>query len=70
MRIITGVSPRKRPFNITLEQDMIDALRQVERETGVRPAEFIRRAVTAALEQRSEGVRKTERKRASTRKRS
>jgi hypothetical protein len=40
----------KRPFNITLEPEMIEALRAYESRTGVRPAELIRRAIAAELE--------------------
>jgi hypothetical protein len=53
---------RKRPFNVTLEPEMIADLRAIEKASGVKPAEFIRRAVARAL--------KSQRKRVPARKRS
>ena len=60
----------KRPFNIMLEPRQIDALRKLEEATGAKPSEQIRRAIDAWIKDRGVTVKKTERKRAATRKRS
>jgi hypothetical protein len=41
----------KRPFNIMLEPKQIEALRAIERATGAKPSEQIRRAITRWIEE-------------------
>jgi hypothetical protein len=41
---------RKKPFNITLEPEQIEALRLMEKMTGIMPSEQIRRAITEWLQ--------------------
>jgi hypothetical protein len=59
------VTPKQR-FQILLEPDQLEALRRIEERTGAPVARQIRMAVDRWLSERGE---KTERKRASTRKR-
>jgi hypothetical protein len=60
------MSPKTR-FQVMLEPDQLAAMRRIEEETGAPIGEQIRRAVNEWLKARGD---KTERKRASTRKRS
>ena len=59
--------PRKR-YSFWIEDEQAEGLKAVKERDGVLESEQIRRAINGWLEQR--GVKKTERKRAGTRKRS
>jgi hypothetical protein len=63
---VTPSSKAQTAFRI--DPDILDGLREVKERDGVPISEQVRRALTAWLE--SKGVNKTDRKRASTRKRS
>jgi hypothetical protein len=65
--MVTLVSPKKR-FQVMLEPDQLAALRQIEEETGAAIGEQIRRAIDQSLRDKRDTV-KSERKRASPRKR-
>jgi hypothetical protein len=65
--ILAAVSPKTR-FQIMLDPEQLDALRAKQEETGVTVGEQIRRAINAVLPVTI--AKKTERKRAGTRKRS
>lgn len=63
------MTPRIRKlFTFPIDDDLADGLREVEERDGVNKSEQIRRGIRMWLE--AKGVRKAERKRASTRKRS
>lgn len=66
--IITPMSPRIR-YNLFLDEHQRDALRRIKARDGIPESEQIRRALDEWLERRGE-KRKTERRRAATRKRS
>lgn len=53
-----------------LDSDLLDGLRQLYERDGVQVSESVRRAIGAWLEMKKIDVRKTDRKRAATRKRS
>lgn len=65
--IMVYVTPKVR-YNFWLDVEQRDALRAVKERDGIPESEQIRRAIDAWLE--SKGVKKAERKRAATRKRS
>jgi hypothetical protein len=53
-----------------IDQELLDGLRQVEDRDGVLVSEQVRRAIRAWLDTRGVTVKRAERKRAATRKRS
>jgi hypothetical protein len=66
--IIQPMTPRP-VATFRVDQELIDGLREIEERDGVRASEQVRRAIRAWLESRGVSLRKTERKRAATRKR-
>jgi hypothetical protein len=61
------MTPRKR-YSFWIDDDQADGLKEVKERDGVLESEQIRRAINEWLEKK--GVKKADRKRASTRKRS
>jgi len=61
------MSPKKY-YSFMIDPDLADALKRVKERDGIAESEQIRRAVRAWMQKR--GVMKSERKRASTRRRS
>jgi hypothetical protein len=58
-----------RPATFRLEQELLDALQEVKERDGLPVTEQVRRAVRAWLDEKGVTLKKTERKRAATRKR-
>ena len=61
------MSPKK-PYTLKIDPELLAALREIKARDGISESEQIRRGIQLWLE--SKGGRKTERKRAVTRKRS
>jgi hypothetical protein len=61
------VTPRKL-YTFAIDPDLAEGLKKAKEDTGAAESEIVRRAIRAWMEQR--GYLKSERKRASTRKRS
>lgn len=61
------MTQKKRPYNVKIDPELLDALRAVKERDGISESEQIRRGIRLWLEQK--GVMKTERKRAAARKR-
>jgi predicted DNA-binding protein len=57
----------KRPYTFHIDPELADGLKALKEKHGTAESESIRRAIAAYLEQ--QGVMKTDRKRAGTRKR-
>ena len=57
----------KRPYTLKIDADLLDALKVVKERDGISESEQIRRGIRLWLE--TKGVMKSERKRATTRKR-
>ena len=62
------MTPKKRPYNVKLDPELIDALRAVKARDGISESEQIRRGIRLWLA--SKGVEKSPRSRANTRGRS
>ena len=60
----------KRYAAFRIDEELLDGLREVEERDGVTVAEQVRRAIRAWLETKGISVKRAERKRAATRKRS
>jgi len=58
------------PTNIRIDQELLEALQEIRQRDGVPVSEQVRRAILMWIESKGVGVKKTERKRATTRKRS
>jgi hypothetical protein len=60
-----------RPANFRVEQEILEALRRIKERDGVPVSEQLRRALLAWIREKGEAVevKKTDRKRAATRKR-
>lgn len=56
------MTQKKRPYNVKIDPELLDALRAVKERDGISESEQIRRGIRLWLEQK--GVMKTERKRA------
>jgi hypothetical protein len=54
---VVCVSPKYR-FNVMIEPERLDALREIERRTGATPSEQIRRAIDAYLQSQTVLTRK------------
>ena len=65
----TYMSPRRRLFNFAIDDDLAAGLKAIKARTGVSESEQVRRAIQMWLESQGE-MKKAERKRAVTRKRS
>jgi hypothetical protein len=63
------MSPRRRLFNFAIDDDLATGLKAIKARTGVSESEQVRRAIQMWLEAQGE-MKKAERKRAATRKRS
>ena len=63
------MSPRRRLFNFAIDDDLAAGLKAIKARTGVSESEQVRRAIQMWLESQGE-MKKAERKRAATRKRS
>jgi Arc/MetJ-type ribon-helix-helix transcriptional regulator len=61
------MTPIRKVTTFRVDQELLDAMRQLQERDGILPSEQIRRALRPWLEQK--GILKTERKRAATRKR-
>ena len=59
----------KRVTTMRIDDELLEGLREVWERDGVAVAEQVRRAIRAWLEQKGVDVKKTDRKRAGTRKR-
>lgn len=64
------MTPQRRTVTFRIDDELFDGLQMVWDRDGVPVSEQIRRAVHEWLEKRGVSVKKTERKRAGTRKRS
>jgi len=63
------VSPRKLA-NFRVEEELLDALRRIKERDGIPISEQCRRALLVWIAEKGETVKKAERKRGATRKRS
>ena len=63
------MSPRRRLFNFAIDDDLAAGLKAIKARTGVSESEQVRRAIQMWLESQG-AMKKAERKRAATRKRS
>ncbi len=62
------MTPKKQPYNVKLDPELIAALREIKIRDGISESEQIRRGIRLWLESKS--VMKTDRRRAATRRRS
>jgi hypothetical protein len=58
-----------KPATFRLETEILDALQRLKEQEGIPVSEQVRRALLAWLDSKNVAVKKTERKRAATRKR-
>ena len=63
-------TPKKKPYTMKLDLDLLAALKAIKERDGIGESEQIRRGIRLWLAQKEVSARKTERKRAATRKRS
>jgi hypothetical protein len=63
------MSPRRKLFNFAIDEDLAEGLKATKERVGISESEQVRRAIRMWLESQGE-MKKAERKRADTRKRS